>query len=323
MKRAKRLIGFLLVFLFPLSILGCAGSQERQVVAVVNGEEIPRSQLDHRLEQFKSFLEGQGMDIRGKEGSQGWKQVEEQSLESLIQDVLLRQAAKEQGIDISREEVEKQMAQVKKMAGSDKEFQDFLRQQNYSEQDLFFQVEQGLFAERLYEKVTAEIQVEGHEVQEYFNANKELLAKAKVRQILIPVPPDENKSNVIGEAKAKSQEVITQLDKGVDFAEVAKKYAEGGLDQTHAGMILEEVAVNDPAYPPAFVSAVFSLREGQHTPQPVRTPLGFHIIRVEEILDSMAELKSDIERLLLEKKKDQAFQKFYEEFRQTAKIQRF
>ncbi|KKM09549.1 hypothetical protein SY88_18285 [Clostridiales bacterium PH28_bin88] len=323
MKRAKRLIGFLLVLLFPLSAFGCAGSQERQVVAVVNGEEILRSQLDHRLEQFKSFLKGQGMDVQGKEDSQAWKEVADQSLESLIQDVLLRQAAKEQGIDISREGVEQKIAQVKKMAGSDKEFQDFLQQQELSEEDFSFQIEQGLLAERLYQKVTAEIRVEEQEVQDYFTANKELLMKAKVRQILIPVPPDENKNNVIEEAKAKSQEVITQLDNGADFAEVAKKYAEGGLDQTHAGMILEEVAVNDPAYPPAFVSAVFSLREGQHTPEPVRTPLGFHIIRVEEILDSMAELKGDIERLLLEKKKDQAFQKFYEEFRQTAKIQRF
>jgi len=81
---------------------------------------------------------------------------------------------------------------------------------------------------------------------------------------------------VATEAEAKS--VIGELDKGADFAALAKKYskdpgAESGGDLGYFGhddMVKE------------FADAAFALSPGQYTKTPVKTEFGWHVIKVED-----------------------------------------
>ena len=119
------------------------------------------------------------------------------------------------------------------------------------------------------------------------------------------------------EAEAKS--VIAQLDKGADFAALAKQYstdpnAQSGGDLGyfgHADMV------------PEFAAAAFSLPVGEYTKTPVKTEFGWHVIKVEDrrlgkppsFEDAREELSQDLAHDIIEAK--------LQELRGAAKIEEF
>jgi len=124
----------------------------------------------------------------------------------------------------------------------------------------------------------------------------ELIAKVKVKHILIRVDKDATDDKVV-ESKAKIDSVLNEIKGGVDFAEAAKKYSEdtgsaeqgGQLEAFTKGEMVEE-----------FSDKAFSTLVGTIS-DPVRTDFGWHIIKVEErtgsieksFADWLVELKSN------------------------------
>ena len=101
-------------------------------------------------------------------------------------------------------------------------------------------------------------------------------SKLKVRHILIKVPESASKRDE-SMAYRKIQEIAEQVHQGAVFAELAKKYSEDATaeDGGDLGWFGEGVMV------PAFDEVAFSLAIGE-TSEPVRTPFGWHLIRVDE-----------------------------------------
>jgi len=89
--------------------------------------------------------------------------------------------------------------------------------------------------------------------------------EVRARHILVPT-----------EAEAKS--IIAQLDKGADFATLAKKYSKdpGGASGGDLGYFTRDDMV------PAFSAAAFALPVGKYTETPVKTEFGWHVILVED-----------------------------------------
>jgi parvulin-like peptidyl-prolyl isomerase/cytochrome c-type biogenesis protein CcmH/NrfG len=116
------------------------------------------------------------------------------------------------------------------------------------------------------------------ELQAYFEANREKYAtpEVKARHILVSVEQDASEDKVT-EAQKKIEEIRKQLDKGADFAELAKNSddksnAENGGD---LGWFGKGVMVKE------FEEAAFALDIGKVS-APVRTQFGFHLIKVED-----------------------------------------
>ncbi len=117
------------------------------------------------------------------------------------------------------------------------------------------------------------------ELQAYFEANREKYAtpEVKARHILVSVEQDAPEEKV-AEAQKKIEEIKKQLDKGADFAELAKQYSDdksnaengGDLGWFGKGVMVKE-----------FEEAAFALDMGKVS-APVRTQFGFHLIKVED-----------------------------------------
>ncbi len=84
--------------------------------------------------------------------------------------------------------------------------------------------------------------------------------------------------HILVEDEAKAKEVITKLDEGGDFAELAKEYSTG--PSAERGGELGWFAKNEMV--PEFAEAAFALAPGAYTKDPVKTQFGFHVISVEE-----------------------------------------
>ncbi len=94
-------------------------------------------------------------------------------------------------------------------------------------------------------------------------AGKSGTEEVHARHILVPT-------------EAEAKDVIAQLDKGADFATLAKKYSKdpGSADGGDLGFFKKDDMV------PAFADAAFALKDGQYTETPVHTQFGWHVIQV-------------------------------------------
>lgn len=159
------------------------------------------------------------------------------------------------------------------------------------------------------------------EEQAYYNAHQaeyKVDDQVKVRHILIKSAANASPADDAA-AKAKAQDVLDQLHKGGNFAELAKKYSDdpGSKDQGgELGFIKHGVTV------PAFEQAAFSLQPGQ-TSGLVKTQFGYHIIQVEEKQTAhtrpFSEVKPEILAALTQQKEQQAQQAFAQQLAAEAK----
>ena len=108
-------------------------------------------------------------------------------------------------------------------------------------------------------------------------------------------------SHILVDSEDKAKEVIAELKKGGNFAELAKtkssdsSAANGG----DLGWFTPSMMV------PPFAEAVAKMEKGKTSEQPVQTPFGWHVILLEDIRDatppSMDELKPQITQMLQSK----------------------
>ncbi len=104
--------------------------------------------------------------------------------------------------------------------------------------------------------------------------------KARYQKLLQDQTPKEEvrARHILVKNEAEAKSIIAQLDKGADFATLAKKYSTdpGGASGGDLGYFTRDEMV------PAFAAAAFALPVGKYTETPVKTEFGWHVILVED-----------------------------------------
>ena len=121
---------------------------------------------------------------------------------------------------------------------------------------------------------------------------------------------------VANEGEAKS--IIAQLDKGADFAALAKQHSSDSSKDSggELGYFGKEDMV------PEFSAAAFKLAKGQYTETPVKTQFGWHVIKVEDrrvAQPSFSEVKEELTDSLAR----EAIGERIKQLRAGAKVQTF
>ena len=82
--------------------------------------------------------------------------------------------------------------------------------------------------------------------------------------------------HILVPTKEQAEKIIAELNKGGDFAALAKKYSKdpGAADGGDLGFFKKTDMV------PAFADAAFALKPGTYTKTPVHTQFGWHVIQV-------------------------------------------
>jgi peptidyl-prolyl cis-trans isomerase D len=175
--------------------------------------------------------------------------------------------------------------------------EDMLQKYYQEHQDKYQSKEKREFDFVLFKPDPSEIQPTDDEIQIYyesyperFNEEKQVKARHILFRVAEGAPEDE-----VAKVRNQAEKVLEKAKQGEDFAELAKKHsqepgaAQGGGD---LGFFTRDRMV------PAFSEAAFSMEKGQISDL-VRTPFGFHIIKVEDIREertlSLEEAKPRIE----------------------------
>ena len=160
---------------------------------------------------------------------------------------------------------------------------------------------QNILAQVMFQEIQNTIKVDDAAVKKYYDEHKNEYESLKGAHILIrvagaPMPATEGKKELTeDEALVKVKDIQKRLAAGEKFEDIAKKESDdaqsgaqgGDLGEFKRGMMV-----------PPFEQAAFALEVGKIS-EPVRTPFGFHLIRVDaKTSKTLAEAKPEIEKKL-------------------------
>lgn len=212
-----------------------------------------------------------------------------QILQTMIDQVLIEQAAASQGIVVSDAEVDAELAAQSDLAAA-------------NGQNL-----ETVIASQMYT------------MPEYREVIREMLLTQKVSQGVANVSPNApqvHARHILVADEATARDLIARLQQGQDFAQLAMQYsldtstsASGGdLDWVSQGVLLQ----------PEVEQAIFALQPGQLDPEPVKSSLGYHVIQVLERVEDRP-----LSQAALAEKRQQAFMAWLDSQRQNAVIERY
>jgi parvulin-like peptidyl-prolyl isomerase len=301
-----------LVALAALVSTGCGGSEDgvpSDAVAVVAGDPIAKADYDALLRRAEAGAKAQGREFP-EAGSPEYAQLKRQAIEILTQRLEYEQQAAELGIEVTDEEVDKRLEQLKKQYfdGNEKRYEAEIKKSGLTEDDLREDIRSQLIAEEIYNKVTAEVKVSDKEIADYYEKNKQQYTQPETRDI---------RHILVGE---KQRDLADRLYDQVKanpklFASLVKKHSKDPGSKEQGGKLT--VARGQTVAP--FDQTAFLMRTGQIS-RPVKTQYGYHIIQaLGEIKPAkttpLAEARSGIRQQLLQKKKNESMQKWVRDTR--------
>ncbi|MDL2306551.1 SurA N-terminal domain-containing protein [Desulfovibrio sp. OttesenSCG-928-C06] len=134
-------------------------------------------------------------------------------------------------------------------------------------------------------------------------------ARYRSSHILISIPQDGTEANV-AEAEAKAQTVLKELGEGKSFAELAKNYSDDAQSKDNGGDIgwfAQGQAISE------YEEAAMAMKNGEIS-QPVRTPYGLHIIRLDGLEQARQKAFAEVKDELLELKREEESYKLLDKY---------
>ncbi|MCR6096559.1 SurA N-terminal domain-containing protein [Salipaludibacillus agaradhaerens] len=115
---------------------GAVDADPDEPIAIVNGEEIPMEELQMQMSQYEMLFAQQGMDPEDEENAAMIQELQQDILDLLVNQELLNQEADAQNIEVSDEEVEEELDQMREQFEEEEEFEQALEMQNYTLEQL-------------------------------------------------------------------------------------------------------------------------------------------------------------------------------------------
>lgn len=275
-KKSWKTIAVTMVGVLSISLLAACGNGDDKsaasednsaIVVKYDGGEITENEFNTELNIMK-FMSPQYAQLLEMD------EFREYLVEQQVVYEYLSNQASEEAKKAGAEEAETQLAAMKEQVGGEDEWKSMLEEYDLSEDDIKNYMTRVLtIVQDKSAKVTED------QLKAQYDADPEQFITASVRHVLINFQdPDTQEDRPEGEALKIAKEVKTKLDKGEDFATVAKEYSEdpGSADN---GGLYEDTAIN--SWVDAFKEAVKTLEIGKIS-DPVETEYGYHIIKVEK-----------------------------------------
>ncbi len=323
----KRLI-VLLALVLVLSAVGCSNNEqsndepeqtvsvteENPVVAQVDDEIIDLDTFNKAfamLEMSYTKKYGEGVLERDVNGKKLKDIIKRELLDSLVNEIVLRDHLTKQGFKVDEEELNSKLAEFKTYVASEEKQTEMLAKKGISDDFLKERIKMQMylinFHDRIQQKAESKIDLESPEKQSE-------VVKLSAQHILVKTLEEANK-------------IVERLEASEDFGALARELSQdpGSAEKDgDLGFFGRGVMVKP------FEDAAFSLQPGQVS-GPVETQFGFHIIKVNQTVtigdlkateDGMAEL-AEIRSKLAENDFIEAFESQLEALRNEHKIEQF
>lgn len=303
-------IAFVVSIFYGLGQYRSSSNRTQQIgnmIAEVNGLGISYQQWQNA---FMNFISRYDQQTLSKISDEVLASLKNSITEQLINSTLLYQYAEQQKIKIPADEVNKEIEQIKSSFNSEQDFNNALRRNNLTLNQLKDSLNRQLMIEKVIQNEYDQIDVSEEEISQYYEENKNYFFQPEKRKI----------SHILLEDREQAEILLNQLADGIiDFEKTAKDKsicpsAEQGGD---LGYIVRGQMV------PAFEEAAFSLGIGELS-DIVETEYGFHIIKCNDIQEekqlTLEEAQENIKNILTNQKQNEAINTLITQLRKDATI---
>lgn len=274
-----------------------------EIVAKVNGDIITRGELTKERASIQAEIAQQGVSGAALEAAVDKRAAD--ALRDQIDQLLLVQKGKELNINVDAD-VNRRVAEVQSQSkiSDPEQFHQWLQQQSGETfEDFKLQLKNQLLTQRVIgEEVYRNVIIPKADIEKYYNEHKTDFVRQEMvslREILVST--GDNSPEKVAAAQAKAKGLADRARKGEKFTDLARQYsdaptatADGDLGSFKPGELRKEIE-----------DVVFKQSKGYVT-DPVRTPNGFEILRVEEHLAAgqagLDEVSGQISNILSEPK---------------------
>jgi peptidyl-prolyl cis-trans isomerase C len=306
----KLVIGTMICVWVALGLGVVIGAEADTAVAKVNAVDIWQSEVDFIITMFV-LPQFQAQTQQKEIPKDQLKMVEQNILNQLILQKLLVQKAVQLKITVDEELLAQQMESAKQMMPD--VALDQLRQL----------LTDDLLARQVIEQeVVAKISVSDEEVQKFYDENPQQFTEPEQVQashILVTVESDASQEEKDA-AQQKIGDILTQVNAGGDFAELAKEHSD--CPSKEQGGDLGFFARGQMVKP--FEDAAFAMNEGAIS-EIVETQFGYHIIKVTgkkpENKMLFEDVQEQIEQSLLDQKTNTEINTWVTDLRANADVE--
>ncbi len=246
-----------------------------RIVAIVNEDVIVWSELEERIREVRSQLTSSGTS------PPPYQVLQKQVLERLIIERLQLQVADRTGIRVDDNALNAAIADMaQKNNLSLRDFRDILRRDGYDFAEFREQVrDQMRIAQVRQRNVGDRIVVSERDVDNFLANQSNRSAPDReyhIAHILVALPEGAS-AEEIAQAKQRAEGIVARLRGGDDFAQTAVAMSDGQQALSGGDLGWKKTA----ELPTIFVPVVPNLGIGEVS-NPIRSPSGFHIIKVLE-----------------------------------------
>jgi foldase protein PrsA len=237
-------------------------------IAVVGNGVVEQAEFDQLISQRELTTVNQGGEFPNA-GTPEYESVKNQLIDFLVRRETFTQEAEAIGLEISDEDVEAQLVELREQffEGDDDRYQEELENQGLTEEQVFADIKFQQLTDSLFARVTQAITLDDAVIEAYYEENAESFTSPESREV----------AHILVETEGEADALKVQLDNGGDFASLAE---ENSID--------EGTAVTGGAYTavrglsvPEFDEVAFELETGEIS-DPVETQFGWHIIKALE-----------------------------------------
>jgi foldase protein PrsA len=265
--------------------------------------KVTKARFEHALELAAAST---GEKEAPKPGDPKYDEKKEAALNSLFEQIWLQGLAVEWGIEVSEEEVAKELKKVKKESfKSEAEFEKFLRESHFTSADINERLKIQILSKKLQEQLKQKVATPSQsEIENYYAAAKTTQFTQK---------PSREARLIINKDRKKAEEAFAALskdDSAKNWIKVATKYSEDTATLKSGGLQkgIQEGTLKEPLN-----KAVFSTPEGQ-VEGPIKSQSGYTVFEVESSTqESVQELKtveSQIQSTLAQRLEQEYFTNF-------------
>ncbi len=288
-----------------------------RVAAVVNGRVITLSTVQQaaapRINRIPPDVDTEAAKLEAMN----------EALQELIDEELLADAIQERRIEVTEQEVDRAITEVRRQHGmTESEFRQALMGEGLTWESYRREIAVQLERYKLLgAEVQARVDVTDEEVRGYLSRHGEerIVEEARVSHILIRLP-DQASETEVDDARRRANEAVQRITSGEDFAAVAREVSDdpssergGELGWLRRGRMVRELD-----------EAVFETDEGEVV-GPVRSPSGWHVIEIAEKRsqrmdhDSISEERAH--QVLMEEALEEETRRFLDGLRRRAVIE--
>ncbi len=299
-------------------------------VATVNGDEITADEFNDQIEML--------LEQMPHAPPQQLAQMQNEIVDQLIQQRLVDDAIEDAGIEVSDEQLETRLDEVRRefeetaqaQLGDDVDFDDFIAQMGMTPEEMNEAIEETIAIEKLLEERGEDMPTD-EDVRQFYDDNPEMFTEpehVKANQVIIP--PSGHQDDAWERAEEDARDAHRQLtEEDASFQEVADQFDGAMADEDTAiprQLTPEQQQQMQGDIPDELITAAFEELEDGEISEPIRIPEGYIIIEriehAEEGVVPFEEVEEQLEMQLRNQALEESLQDFLAELEREAEVER-